>query len=187
MYTNFDLLETARAVFPPKVIQEVERLGFSDRGKRVLHRWTYGMQQWKVTPEEMQRMDLIRFLVTLRWEQNWEETHLNEDYLMDATVGDYLDEEEYPEIEEDILDLKLTKETSLWEVLEARIAMGRKLLEEHKKTAPPDNYVMRLLKTDPQRVEQEFIREKAETWLACQVMNEGDGLPPKEIWRRETA
>lgn len=184
MYTNFDLMEKARAVFPPKVIQEVERLGFSDRGKLVLRRWAETMRREKVTQQEMDQMDLTEFLVMLRRHQNWEEVNLDEDFLMGEMVSDYLEEEEYPEIEQEILGLKLDEETSLWRVLEARVALGRQMLEEHKKTAPPDNYVMRLLETDPQRVEQEFIREKAEMWLMYRVMNEGAGLPPMEIWGR---
>lgn len=66
---NFDLMPDARKALKPETIQEIERLAFSDRGKRILNRWAIPFMDRDLARLET---DLNLLLAVLRRQQHTE-------------------------------------------------------------------------------------------------------------------
>lgn len=174
---NFDLMEDARQALKPETIQEIERLGFSDRGKRILNRWARPFMDRDLRKLEM---DLNLLLAVLRRQQH-EETyfleHLEEYNLTGSCEMDreMLAEKPFLADLEEALANKMAELRARQEwylKLPTRSELGEeaywKMVAETDEFTADEATKEKILRRTPEESER-YFRETAEIWLMNQA------------------
>lgn len=187
---SFDLMQDARKALKPETIQEVDRLAFSDRGKRILNRWSIPFMDRDLALLEM---DLNLLLAVLRRQQHKETyflEHLEEYNRTGSCPAEREELAEKPVLAdlEEALANKLAEfraEREEYLSLPTRSELGE---EEYWKTVSSGEGFTadeatkeEMLRRSPEETEM-LLREKAEVWL-MQEVDEFDLFPTRQTIR----